>query len=309
MIVRRHHNGNFTIVPNRVFEDDRLSVEAKGVLGYLLSRPHDWTIRLVQIGPTLKIGRDKLERIFKELIEAGYVLRGDQTRTKCQQWGPTEYIVLDQPEHVAACPTEETQQIEADPPCPEKPFTAEPCPANQGTYKGLKENKKDSVSEANASGATAPAVEDDYKPGLFDNPPRPKTEPPETRQAPSDPVASGAGVLLAQADPKLELFRDGLADLATMGLTDERAARRLLGKWLRDARGDAAQVTAAIVEAKAAGPPADPIPYITRLLHLRQNHERARPLRTHSAARPKAAGYDATLAGVARFAARRGLTG
>jgi hypothetical protein len=30
-------------VPNAVFADTRLSVEAKGVLGYLLSRPHEGT--------------------------------------------------------------------------------------------------------------------------------------------------------------------------------------------------------------------------------------------------------------------------
>ena len=41
IIVRREHRAHFTIVPNAVFADTRLSVEAKGVLGYLLSRPHN----------------------------------------------------------------------------------------------------------------------------------------------------------------------------------------------------------------------------------------------------------------------------
>ena len=44
-IIRRKHDSQFTVVPNRIFEDDRLSIEAKGVLGYLLSRPHDWSVR------------------------------------------------------------------------------------------------------------------------------------------------------------------------------------------------------------------------------------------------------------------------
>jgi hypothetical protein len=39
-IVRREHRAHFTILPNAIFLDERLSIEAKGVLGYLLSRPH-----------------------------------------------------------------------------------------------------------------------------------------------------------------------------------------------------------------------------------------------------------------------------
>jgi hypothetical protein len=72
-IVRREHRDNFTIVPNAMFLDERLSVEAKGVLGFLLSRPHKWQVRLDHIGRTLRVGRKKLQRIFRELISAGYV--------------------------------------------------------------------------------------------------------------------------------------------------------------------------------------------------------------------------------------------
>jgi hypothetical protein len=40
----------FTIIPNAIFRDDRLSIEAKGVLGYLLSHPQHWQFRLDHIG-------------------------------------------------------------------------------------------------------------------------------------------------------------------------------------------------------------------------------------------------------------------
>jgi hypothetical protein len=33
MIVRREHRARFTIIPNAISRDDRLSIEAKGVLG------------------------------------------------------------------------------------------------------------------------------------------------------------------------------------------------------------------------------------------------------------------------------------
>jgi hypothetical protein len=49
-IVRRGHRTHFIILPNAVFVDQRVSVEAKGVLGYLLSRPHKWHGRLEHVG-------------------------------------------------------------------------------------------------------------------------------------------------------------------------------------------------------------------------------------------------------------------
>jgi hypothetical protein len=69
-IIRRHHNSNFTVIPNAIFEDSRLSIEAKGALGYLLSRPHDWLVRLTYLGRALSIGRDKMERIIGELLSS-----------------------------------------------------------------------------------------------------------------------------------------------------------------------------------------------------------------------------------------------
>jgi hypothetical protein len=154
-IIRRHHNCNFTIVPNAIFEDDRLSIEAKGVLGYLLSRPHNWVVRLVHIGATLKIGRDKTERIFQERQAVGYVIRGpDQKRTK-GKWSAAEYVVLDDPASASVPEVGgwEDQPDTAAAPCPEKPLTAKTHAAFQGTYKGLKDDKTDSNNDADDAGA------------------------------------------------------------------------------------------------------------------------------------------------------------
>ncbi|MFN4927661.1 hypothetical protein [Bradyrhizobium sp.] len=96
-IVRREHKAQFTIVPNAVFADARLSVEAKGVLGYLLSRPHNWHVRLDHIGRTLLVGRKKLQRIFRELIAAGYVARQAQRIVDGHRFGEIDYVVRDVP--------------------------------------------------------------------------------------------------------------------------------------------------------------------------------------------------------------------
>jgi hypothetical protein len=96
-IVRREDRAQFTIVPNAIFLDDRLSIEAKGVLGYLLSRPHSWQVRLDHVGRTLRIGRKKLQRIFRELIGAGYVTREQPRTADAHRFREIDYVVRDVP--------------------------------------------------------------------------------------------------------------------------------------------------------------------------------------------------------------------
>jgi len=96
-IVRREHRAQFTIVPNAIFLDDRLSIEAKGVLGYLLSRPHSWQVRLDHVGRTLRIGRKKLQRIFRELMGAGYVTREQPRTADAHRFREIDHVVRDVP--------------------------------------------------------------------------------------------------------------------------------------------------------------------------------------------------------------------
>jgi hypothetical protein len=61
-----------------VFADDRLSIEAKGLLAYLLSRPLGWTCHVEDIGNALwtrrghRVGREMLHELFRELVAAKY---------------------------------------------------------------------------------------------------------------------------------------------------------------------------------------------------------------------------------------------
>ena len=50
-------------MPNAVVEHAKLSIEAKGLHVYVLSRPPNWHIRPKQLGSKLRIGRDRLQRI------------------------------------------------------------------------------------------------------------------------------------------------------------------------------------------------------------------------------------------------------
>ena len=58
---------------NAVFEDEWLSWEAHGLMGYLLSKPDNWHARLrdlVRHGPA---GEHKIRRMLKELERLGYL--------------------------------------------------------------------------------------------------------------------------------------------------------------------------------------------------------------------------------------------
>jgi hypothetical protein len=72
-IVKSKHASNYTVLPNELFKSG-LSLEAIGLLSYFLSLPHDWVIYKTQLHTQLNMGRDKIDRIFKELQNSGYIV-------------------------------------------------------------------------------------------------------------------------------------------------------------------------------------------------------------------------------------------
>ena len=95
MIVRRRRVDRFTIVPNDVLRDVRLSWKARGLLAYLLSLPDDWRTssdRLARLGPD---GRDAVRSGLRELEELGYLVRR-RIQSSTGRWS-TELIITDEP--------------------------------------------------------------------------------------------------------------------------------------------------------------------------------------------------------------------
>ncbi len=72
-IIKSKQAGNFTVLSNDIFKSG-LSIEAIGLLAYFLSLPHDWVIYKTKLHDQLNMGREKLDRVFKELQQAGYIL-------------------------------------------------------------------------------------------------------------------------------------------------------------------------------------------------------------------------------------------
>lgn len=74
MIIRRKHTANFTTIGNALFDDRRLALDELGLLCFLLSKPHDWEVRRMALRRQFKIGRDGMRRMFRNLIQRGWVV-------------------------------------------------------------------------------------------------------------------------------------------------------------------------------------------------------------------------------------------
>ena len=72
-IVRAPRRNRFVIIDQRAIEDERLSWAARGLLGYLLSRPDDWKVLVNDLRKRGDLGRDGIYRLLKELRNAGYM--------------------------------------------------------------------------------------------------------------------------------------------------------------------------------------------------------------------------------------------
>ncbi|KAF0843126.1 hypothetical protein FNL37_0543 [Methylovorus glucosotrophus] len=79
-------DSGFELLARETLQDSRLSLSALGGLVRMLSLPNDWEIR---IGPLereiLHVGPDLRKRLFKELIDAGYIKRS-QSRNLNGTW-------------------------------------------------------------------------------------------------------------------------------------------------------------------------------------------------------------------------------
>lgn len=117
-VLRRVHTNNFTVIHNALLCDRDLSAEAVGIICYLISKPHNWTLRPGELADRFNSGADRIQRILKELIGAGYIRKTRERDPVTQAWRAVEYIILDTrdeplPENTeVAQPTPEEPQLE-----------------------------------------------------------------------------------------------------------------------------------------------------------------------------------------------------
>jgi hypothetical protein len=106
MIIKPVCRKAFVTVPNSLLDDTQLSIETRGMLAYLLSKPKNWNIRPFPLAKALSrggkpLGRKRLDRMFREATEAGYMARSAaQGHKEDGSWDRYDYVV-GMPEEVA----------------------------------------------------------------------------------------------------------------------------------------------------------------------------------------------------------------
>lgn len=82
--IRTVKSGRFSIIDNQLLENVDLSLQAKGLQAYLLSRPDGWTISPAHLSSTCRGGVSQIKATLKELEIARYIhreqLRDDKGR-------------------------------------------------------------------------------------------------------------------------------------------------------------------------------------------------------------------------------------
>ena len=73
MIHRADHTDNYMVISNGIARDERLSLEARGLLVFMLSMSDDWNFSVKGLMSQTGLKRSVILRIIKELKDAGYL--------------------------------------------------------------------------------------------------------------------------------------------------------------------------------------------------------------------------------------------
>jgi len=147
LIIRGNIRENFSVLPNDLMNDERLSADALGVLVYLLSKPTDWQVRVTELRRRFDIGRDKVYRILGSMEQYGYLVR-ESVKAEGQFAG-TRYIVSDSPR-------------------PENPDTVFPYTENKDTYKEQRLQRTEYTKSTNKKKAQNKQKISEWEPTQFD---------------------------------------------------------------------------------------------------------------------------------------------
>lgn len=81
-VIRHHRRSSYTIIPNELYEDRRLNWQSIGLMGYLLSRPDDWDVRLHHLASLGFGGREATRAARRRLADAGWVVETTEHNAK-----------------------------------------------------------------------------------------------------------------------------------------------------------------------------------------------------------------------------------
>ncbi|WHX49119.1 helix-turn-helix domain-containing protein [Paenibacillus woosongensis] len=90
-------DSSYAIIDPFFLSDERLSWKAKGLLGYLLSKPYNWRLYVSDLVKRSKDGKDAVYSALKELEAAGYIERRQMRDPETQRITGYETVVFERP--------------------------------------------------------------------------------------------------------------------------------------------------------------------------------------------------------------------
>jgi len=147
-IIKAKKRNNFTIISNEAVWDKGLTWEAKGLHTYLITRPDGWRVHKEElVKRSSGCGRDKMDRLVKELQEAGYITIITK-RDKDGKFVGNKYLIKEHPSQEADIPLTGNQGLETS---DWKPLTGDPPYIKKEVKRKSKKEEEERESAKNPS--------------------------------------------------------------------------------------------------------------------------------------------------------------
>ena len=127
----------FVVLFRSVAQDDRLSLEARGLFALMVSLPENWSYTVAGLAKKAGCGREKARRLLQELQTVGYLVR-EQSHDGGGKFSGAVYVLQDE----APLPENPSNGEAENAPLPEKPTTDEPSTAEPSTGIAPEKNKE-----------------------------------------------------------------------------------------------------------------------------------------------------------------------
>ena len=127
----------FVVLFRSATQDDRLSLEARGLFALMVSLPENWSYTVAGLAKKAGCGREKARRLLQELQTVGYLVR-EQSHDDGGKFSGAVYVLQDE----APLPENPSNGETKTSPLPEKPTTAEPSTAEPSTGIAPEKNKE-----------------------------------------------------------------------------------------------------------------------------------------------------------------------
>lgn len=127
----------FVVLFRSAAQDDRLSLEARGLFALMVSLPENWSYTVAGLAKKAGCGREKARRLLQELQTVGYLVR-EQSHDNGGKFSGAVYVLQDE----APLPENPSNGETKTSPLPEKPTTAEPSTAGPSTGIAPEKNKE-----------------------------------------------------------------------------------------------------------------------------------------------------------------------